>query len=129
MHIIYFLPGYTLGTINSSKLSAELKEYIYEKALFASVMHGRYFGGGMKITPKQKRDKDELTAIVINKMPKLILALLLPTVFIGAHTIFPGIHVIKGKNIEVEFFEDKYLQLDGEVEENIRSIKAYKKPL
>lgn len=105
------------------------KEYIYKKALFASVMHGRYFGGGMKITPKQKRNTEEVSLIVINRLAKPLLALLLPTVFFGGHTIFPMIHIHKGKNIEVHFEDEKYLQLDGEVEENIKSIRVYKKPL
>lgn len=111
------------------KVIVDGKEYNYSKALFATIMHGRYYGGGMKIIPSQKRDTDELSVIVINRMPTPILALLLPTVFFGGHTILPGIHIHKGKNIEIIFDEDKYLQLDGEVEENVKTIKAYKQPL
>ena len=29
VHIIYYLPGYILGTINSPKLSAELKWFLF----------------------------------------------------------------------------------------------------
>ena len=114
---------------SSVRVIVDGKEYKYDKVLFTTIMHGRYFGGGMKITPSQKRDTDELSVVIINKLAKPFLALLLPTVYLGWHTIFPIVHIHKGKNIEIIFDEDKHLQLDGEVEENIRSIKAYKKPL
>ncbi len=114
---------------SSVKVIVDGKKYNYDKTLFATIMHGRYYGGGMKIIPSQKRDTDELSVIIINKIPTSILALLLPTVFFGGHTIFPCVHIHKGKNIEIIFDEDKYLQLDGEVEKNVKSIKAYKQPL
>lgn len=125
-NVLKSLKNYKKTTV---RIVVDGKEYVYKKALFASIMHGRYFGGGMKITPGQKRDTDELTVIVINRLAKALLAPILPTVFIGAHVIFPVVHTFKGKNIEVHFEDEKYLQLDGEVKENIKSIRAYKKPL
>jgi diacylglycerol kinase (ATP) len=98
----------------------------YEKKLwFASVMHGPYFGGGMKIAPKASRDNHELDLVVVRKVPKWLLIFIFPTIYLGWHTMFKSyVKIIKGHEVTIVFDKPTYMQIDGDVEYPIEKIKV-----
>lgn len=59
-----------------------------EKLWFASIMNGAYYGGGMKIAPKAHRNVKELYLVVVKRVPKWMLMLIFPTIYLGWHVIF-----------------------------------------
>ncbi|MBE0700537.1 MAG: hypothetical protein IH571_02510 [Acholeplasmataceae bacterium] len=93
------------------------------KVWFASVMNGSYFGGGMKIAPKAKREIDTLYLVVVKNIPKWLLILIFPTIYLGWHVIFKrfvDIYVCKEVSIHME--HPTYMQIDGDVEYPISDI-------
>ena len=80
-------------------------------------MHGAYFGGGMKIAPKAKRKEDHLYLVLVKDIPKWLLIIIFPTIYLGWHVIFKKfVKIIKGENIKIISSEATYMQIDGETE-------------
>jgi diacylglycerol kinase (ATP) len=95
------------------------------KMWFTSVMHGAYYGGGMKIAPKAKREENDLHVVVVKKVPKWLLVLIFPTIYFGAHVMFKSyVKIIKGHHVSISFDEPTYLQIDGDVEYPIESFSV-----
>ncbi|MFA5719791.1 MAG: hypothetical protein WC939_01880, partial [Acholeplasmataceae bacterium] len=90
-------------------------EFKHEKVWFTVVCNGKYFGGGMKISPKSKRLDDELEVVVVKGIGKFLLFLIFPTIYLGIHRIFKRfVKFYKGKHIIVETDRDVHIQYDGE---------------
>ena len=107
----------------SATITIDGRSWYEKKIWFASVMHGSYFGGGMKIAPKANRHQEELDLVVVRKIPKWLLILIFPTIYLGWHTIFKSyVKVIKGHEIHLEFDQPTYMQIDGDVEYPIQSF-------
>lgn len=86
-----------------------------KKAWFVSAMHSSYFGGGMKIAPKAKRESNKLQLVVISKVPKWLLILIFPTIYLGWHVIFKSfVKVIEVDSVEIISTVPTYAQIDGE---------------
>ncbi|MDO9630040.1 MAG: diacylglycerol kinase family protein [Acholeplasmataceae bacterium] len=99
-----------------------------EKLWFTSMMNGAYYGGGMKIAPKAHRNVKELYLVVVKNVPKWVLMLIFPTIYLGWHVMFKKwVQVYKSSEITVKFDKPTYLQIDGDVEYPVDTItvKAY----
>ena len=57
----------------------------YKKVWLASGMNGKYYGGGMRIAPKQDRLSDKLTSVVFHDSGRLHTLLVFPKIFKGEH--------------------------------------------
>lgn len=93
------------------------KEYHYKKVWMATTMKGRYFGGGMKITPHQDRadPENKVMLLVAHNLTKFRILTIFPSIFKGKHikyTKFVSTH--KGHEIKVKFSSPTSLQIDGE---------------
>lgn len=100
-------------------------KYEYTKVWLAPTMKGRYYGGGMMISPDQSRnDPDKtLTVVVMHGSGKLKTLVVFPSIFKGEHTKHTEMFtIIKGRNISVEFDRETALQVDGET---ILNVKKY----
>lgn len=96
-------------------------------ALFVSVMNSKFFGGGMKIAPKANRSNDDLQVVVINKVPKGLLFILIPTIYFGLHVIFKQyVTIYNAKEVLITFDKGEYLQVDGESSVDIKQIRVIK---
>ena len=89
----------------------------YKDVWMAPAMNGRYFGGGMMITPEQDRlnsDRD-LSFVVVTCKSRLKILTIFPKIFKGGHTKHTDVFkVFTGKKVEVEFDRPTALQIDGE---------------
>lgn len=98
-----------------ARIKLNNEEHEFNKAWMVTVMNSKYFGGGMRIAPKASRDNDDLYVIVVSKIPKVLLLLIFPIIYLGLHVyIKPFVKVYKTKALEVEANIDTYAQLDGE---------------
>lgn len=96
------------------------------KVWLASVMHAPYFGGGMKIAPKASRNEKGLYVVLVKKVPKWLLLIIFPTIYLGWHVIFKRyVSIIKANHVKVEFAQDTYLQIDGDVIYPIRKFEVH----
>ncbi|MDD3126116.1 MAG: diacylglycerol kinase family protein [Candidatus Izemoplasmatales bacterium] len=88
----------------------------YDKAYFCAVQNGKYFGGGMKVTPKADPTSDNYQICVAHGVPKGLLSLLFMTIYSGLHTkIKKYVDIFSGKDIKVAVTDKCYFQADGEV--------------
>jgi YegS/Rv2252/BmrU family lipid kinase len=78
------------------------------------VANGRYFGGGMKITPEAEPDDGVFDVLLIGDLTKRDLMLTLPKTYRGSHLPHPKATSLRGAVVEVETPEPLPVQLDGE---------------
>jgi diacylglycerol kinase family enzyme len=109
-----------------ANISVDGTSWYEKKVWFTSIMHGPYYGGGMKIAPKANRMSDELDVVIVKKIPKWLLILIFPTIYLGWHVIFKRyVKIIKGHEVVISFDQPTYLQIDGDVEYPIEKIKVF----
>src|SRR5690554_1973661 len=103
------------------------KKWEEHKVWFVTAMNSPFFGGGMKLAPKMKRGLNHLELVVIKKVPRWLIILIFPTIYLGWHKIFRSfVRFYKGNHIKVEMLTDSYLQRDGEDEYPVRSFEVTK---
>lgn len=94
---------------------------------FASMMNSPYFGGGMKIAPTANRNEKNLQLVMVKNVPKWILILIFPTIYLGWHVIFKRwVQIINADSISIVFDKPTYLQIDGDVEYPIEQFTTLK---
>ena len=92
----------------------------FRDVLLAITTKGRYFGGGVKISPNQDRnDPDEtLTFIIAHNLPAWKALIVFASIVIGKHFSFKKhVTVLTGKDFTVEFSQPTPIQIDGETVE------------
>lgn len=77
------------------------KSITFKKAYFATVMNLPYEGGGCKFCPNADPSDGLLDVIIVADVPKLYALLIIPTVFLGLHTLFPPVHIYRCKKAEI----------------------------
>lgn len=86
-----------------------------ERYLVIAVNNGRYFGGGMKITPGADPCDGLLDVVTIKDVNKVRLLYNFPRLYRGTHTTHPKVDIYKAKRVDVRTSEELLLQMDGEV--------------
>ena len=100
----------------------------YSNVWLAPSMLGRYYGGGMKITPNQDRKNKQrtLTNCVLFTSSKLDILTTLPGVYEGKHIKATNIVEFRtGHEITVEYTNPQDLQIDGETINDVTSYTVY----
>lgn len=94
------------------------KSYSYKKVWLASVMNGKFYGGGMMPTPNQDRLREDgkISVLVFHDVGKLRALMIFPSIFSGTHLKYTKqMTILEGKTIQVRLNESTPLQIDGEV--------------
>ncbi len=106
-------------------ITVDGQEMLFKKVWFASIMNSKYFGGGMKIAPTKKRGSNDLELVVVRGLPKYLLILLFPLIYVGLHRfIFGAVKFIRGREIIIETNDALYLQVDGEDHFPVSKVSA-----
>ncbi len=100
----------------NAKITVDGKEYTYNKVWLAPTMNGRFYGGGMMVTPNQNRLKNQTVSVApMYGSGKLKTLMVFPSIFKGEHVKHTEmVEILIGKNITVEFDRPTALQIDGE---------------
>ena len=107
----------------NAKVTVDGKTHTYKKVWIAPTMNGRYYGGGMMPTPRQKRNSGMLSTMIFHNSGKLKTLMIFPSLFKGEHIKHTKhVDILKGKEIAVEFDRPTSLQIDGET---ILGVTAY----
>lgn len=107
------------------KATVDGKEYEFENVWFASVMKGRFFGGGIMLAPNQDRKGETVSMVVVHKVGKLKLLSIIPSAFKGKHVKYKEyVEIVTGKQISVTFDKAVALQIDGETMDNIKEFEV-----
>ncbi len=91
------------------------------------IANSPYVGGGMKISPKSKREDDILEAVVVKDASKFVVFLILPSIYLGFHKIFKKyVKFYQGKHFILESELDNYIQYDGEPSYPMKRVEIYR---
>ncbi len=96
----------------------------FPRVWIAPTMHGRYYGGGMNVTPEQDRLNPERTVSVgmFYGKGRLKTLMVFPKIFKGEHVKHTEMfETIVGHEVTVEFDKPCALQIDGETVKNVTS--------
>ena len=111
----------------SARITVDGKSYTYKKVWLAPAMNGRYYGGGIMMSPDQQRLNSErkLSFVVVHGITRLGALPLFPKIFTGKHTVYKKyVEVISGHDITVEFSRPTALQIDGETVLGVTKYRA-----
>lgn len=100
----------------------------YKKVWLAPAMNGRFFGGGMKITPEQDRlDPDgKLSFAIAHDLSRTRIIPIFPEIFKGTHPRHTKyIEIVKCDEVTVKFDTPCALQIDGETILGVSEYTAY----
>ncbi len=108
------------------ELEVDGVRHTYKNVWFTVVNNGKYFGGGMKISPTSNRDDRILEAYVIHSASFFKILLIFPLIFIGKHLWFKqvGISVIPGQKFKAIASSEQVFQSDGEVATGIKEFEV-----
>lgn len=97
------------------------QKYEFDDVWLACTMKGRYFGGGMKIAPDQKRDSDDhLTVVIYTAKSRLKALLSFTDVFKGTHVNNKEmVKIFTGKRIHMKFSSIGNAEVDGDTVSNV----------
>lgn len=111
----------------NAKVTVDGEIYSYKNVWLASCMKGRYFGGGLRITPDQNRKSEsgEVTVLLAHSLSRLHILTLFPSIFKGTHIKYTKyITARTGHEIKVEFDRPVALQIDGETLSEVMSYSV-----
>ena len=115
------------STVRATVVVDDGEEEHYENVWMVPTMKGRYFGGGMKITPDQNRlsPDHELSVAVVTSKWRLKILMIFPKIFKGEHVKYTKqINIRKCKSVTVKFDKPTALQVDGETIVGVTSYTA-----
>lgn len=102
--------------------------YKFKRTYLATAMHGKYYGGGMKIAPFQERNSGLLTFVCYFGASKLRTLINFPRLFKGTlHEKKSICKVFTGKKVHVKFDKPTALQIDGETVKDVLEYIAFVK--
>lgn len=105
------------------EVDGEIKHY--NDVWFFVCNNGRYFGGGMKITPKALRDDEYLDICIVHSVSKFKLLCIFPLIYLGWHTFFKKyVDYFKCKTFKAKPVGCNIMQNDGEVLEYIENVSV-----
>lgn len=112
-YILALIKG--LFTFKGIKVILHLEDKLIQKEIMlAAFCNGSYYGGGMKIAPEASPSDDLLDICVVERMPKLKLLRLFPTIFKGKHTVFSEVKTYRTKAVSVCIDSSVEVNTDGE---------------
>jgi YegS/Rv2252/BmrU family lipid kinase len=79
-----------------------------------AVANSRTYGGGMQLAPAADLADGQLDLVTISRLPKWRLALLLPTVFAGAHVNLPIVRTDRARTVHVAASRPFDVYADGD---------------
>ncbi|RDU24012.1 diacylglycerol/lipid kinase family protein [Anaerosacchariphilus polymeriproducens] len=106
--LLFYQPQY--GTITLDNM----KKFEFSNILFISIQNHKYEGGGFMFCPDAKAVDQILDVCIIENIPKLKILSLLPSAFKGNHIKHRGVHVMKGRQIEIQMEKPLAVHVDGE---------------
>lgn len=97
------------------ELEVDGEVHNYKKTFIVTMNNGKYFGGGMKISPEANLDDEYLDVIVVHSISKLLILPIFFTIYIGKHVKFKKwVTHFKAKHIKATYKTPQITQADGE---------------
>ncbi len=99
-----------------ARVVADGQEVYNDMVTMVAVANGRYFGGGMELSPHGLIDDGKLDLVLLKGMGKLTLFANLARIYKGTHLSHPKVSTRPVSRVELEFPPERVLpvELDGE---------------
>ena len=108
-----------------AKITVDGKSYEYDNVWLAPGMKGRFYGGGLMMTPAQDRKSGKLSTAVYMSKSRLAALMNFPAISKGEHVKNTKmVQIYEGSEIEVTFSEPSALQIDGETVLNVLTYRV-----
>lgn len=91
------------------------KEKLNLDVMLVAICNGNYYGGGMKIAPNAAYEDGYFDICIIERMSKLKVLFLFPTIFKGNHVKIKGVKILRAKEIEIQSKKTIKINTDGEI--------------
>ena len=112
----------------NAEVTVDGKTKRYRRVWLAPTMNGRFYGGGMMVTPDQHRGNAEgkVSVCVMHGSGKIKTLAVFPSIFKGGHVKHTEmVEILTGHDIEVRFDRPCALQIDGETIRNVTSYSVH----
>lgn len=86
------------------------------RCTIAEISNGQYFGGGMKVAPKASFQDGMFDVVVVDRVPSMLIPLLLPLFKLGLHVYLPIARVVRAKKVVLRA-KDMVINIDGNLKE------------
>jgi len=124
-YMLYTLKSLMKYIPEPATIIADGKEYKYDKVYLVTLNNGRYFGGGMEITPNADITDENLDVIIVHTIKRFFIFMIFFTIYLGLHTKFKKyVTSFKAKKVKVTFTTPQISQADGENESDVTSMVA-----
>ena len=90
------------------------KTFSIPRYFFITGMIQKYEGGGVKFCPYARYDDGLLDFCIAGNLAKAKILFLFPTAFAGKHTDFSGVHILRGKRLDIISQAPLPIHCDGE---------------
>ena len=80
-----------------------------------AVCNGRQYGGGFIIAPQARVDDGKLTLCLVDRMPRLKILVLFPSVMFARHTKMKEISFLECEHVEIDYRGTIKMCLDGNI--------------
>ncbi|MEA3423068.1 MAG: diacylglycerol kinase family protein [Bacillota bacterium] len=105
---------YTLFSYRSKKVYIEIDGIQLERdIMLVSICNGKYFGGGMMISPNASIDDGQFELIIVKKMSILRFIKLFGKIFKGTHLFVDEVEEFKGKKFKIKSDVEIPINVDG----------------
>ena len=104
------------------------KEHFYRNVWMTTTMKGRFFGGGMMLTPDQDRNSEDgkFSVLIAHSLGSLKIATLFPSIFKGKHIKYTKyIDIHRCESMTVKYDRPCDLQIDGESISGVTEYSAW----
>jgi diacylglycerol kinase family enzyme len=109
-----------------AKVTVDGVEKEYDKVWAISTMKGKYYGGGMMMTPEQSRESGKVSLLAMHGGSKVKVLSAFTKVYTGDHVKYADIvEIIEGYDVKVEFSEPHIMQIDGEVVTDVLTYSVH----
>ena len=120
--IIKGSPAYIYSTFSTlinykcKNVRIEIDGEVYNRKVYlVAVGNGKYFGGGMMVTPGAELDSENFEIVIINEMARSKFAILFRKVFSGNHVHEDPVEVFYGKNVNITSEDPLMVNADGNI--------------
>src|SRR5699024_1532784 len=94
-------------------IEVDEQRYTFHRCWMVVFGNHPFYGGGMKIIPDATVQSDYLSILLIHNVSKWKVLALFMTVFLGKHTKYKEVSLLKGMNMKVFSKEPTFYQVDG----------------
>ena len=96
-------------------LTIDGKNYSITRTVIIAICNGRFFGGGVKVSPLSKMDDNQLELVATQNARKVHLFDIVSKIYRGSHVGHPKVVFHNGKKFAVQLEKPHLLETDGEV--------------